>query len=1234
MSIPSGGGVHFQGELLAGDEIGNFRIQRRLGSGGMGEVFAATKNGSTQVVALKALGRTSSTNLYRFKREFRALADVRHPNLVTLHELFILPNQPAFFTMELIEGVPFTTYVRRDTAPGCVPDVPRLEAAIRQLVEGVHHLHGARCVHRDLKPSNVLVTPQGRIVILDFGLVVEAEVEGLDSGVTQAGQILGTPAYMAPEQSLSQAGPAADYYGIGVMLYECLTGQLPFSGIPLVVIMSKQEQDAPDPRTLAPDVPEHLATLCLRLLARDPDLRPSGRELLAMLEGRSSFSSQTTSSGATDTRPERKAPFVGRATEMQALRDAMNDVATSGASVTVHLFGHSGYGKSALVDRFLARARNEDHALVLRGRCFARESVAYKGVDAVVDALSVHLRRMNLSERTELRPRHVGPLSRLFPVLAGLWDEGQDPVRDQASFEPAQLRGLGLSALRQLLTQLATRRALVLCVDDLQWANLDGVDLLTWIMRPPDPPPLLLLSVFRDEREDNEVLGALTDPTALEQRDVRELEVGPLSDAAAIELGRALARANGHDDSDIENLVGRANGSPFYIGQIVADQRAASGSMASLDRIVVRRIAELPAEVRAVLACVSVAGGPISVTAIDEVTGDEPSGRPLEELCTMGLLRRSGPRSSPERRMVDTVHDRIRETTVDGLDAAERTRLHLRIATALEDTGADPEMLADHYIEGGAGARAVVHLERAAQLAAQTFAFTRAVQLLRHALDRLPAGEDPERRDRLRRTLAEQLDNLGRGPEAADLLLELARESPPEEAKRLRQEAAEQLIRAGQVDRSIELLAELLESVGETLPRTSSAAIRTFLRARLRLWFRGWSYVKRDRAEVSPDLLVRLETLLTPIVGGQEALISGALHARALPLALDAGEPKLLCMAMGAELLLQAGQGNFERARELSVECQELAAQTDDREVEVHTEVNVAFGEMLSYRPGKAWRRMARLLPKFDETPGVGWMRGSVVVRYVEVSMALGRYALLEREFPQMLATARERGNLHEIASLEAYASTVALYRGEVSRAHRHMRAARTAWTIEHYGFVSFILDTAQTLLMLGTGEVDKARAGIALFDPKMHHAGLHRFKMCVDILEKMHARIVLETMLRVGHPDPSKVRRLDKVARRWRKSKDPVMRADAMFFEAALLSLHGDIEPARRLWREAEDHCDSTNLRAPLAAARSRLAEVTEGQESRDFQALADAYFHEESIERHDLFVDVFAPAGRLAVD
>ena len=305
---------HFRGNQ-------RFAVRRQLGAGGMGEVYEAYDRESRQTVALKTLTRYDGATLYRFKREFRALADVTHPNLVSLYEL-VGEGKSWFFTMELVHGINFLDYVRgagpaagaptsvvgaasttmvsdrhptaamEDAAnPPAERDLPlvpcphpdRLRAALRQLGEGLRALHEIGRLHRDIKPSNVLVTDEGRVVLLDFGLVTESIAHGTHHSLVVAG----TPAYMSPEQGAGdELSEASDWYSVGVMLYEALTGRLPFTGGYLEVLSEKLHHEPVPPAAVTAGVPADLDALCRDLLRRDPAQRPSGAAILQRL-GRS-----------------------------------------------------------------------------------------------------------------------------------------------------------------------------------------------------------------------------------------------------------------------------------------------------------------------------------------------------------------------------------------------------------------------------------------------------------------------------------------------------------------------------------------------------------------------------------------------------------------------------------------------------------------------------------------------------------------------------------------------------------------------------------------------------------------------------------------------------------------------------------------------------------------------------------------------------------------------------------
>src|ERR1700712_2259227 len=255
--------------------LGRYEQLDVIGEGAYGVVYKALDHATGEHLALKELRHVDATSLARFKLEFRTVQEVHHPNLVRLDQLFE-EDGTWLIAMELVPGEDLLAHVYSDESALSFDEL-RLRAAFCQLADGLSALHSAGLLHRDLKPLNVRVTPAGRVVLLDFGLTAALDDE-LHSALVAK---LGTAAYMAPEQTLGQRiGPASDWYAFGVCLYEALTGFRPFDAYSFEELLVAKRTSVPDPPlSLVPDTPADLDELCARLLAIDPELRPSASEV-------------------------------------------------------------------------------------------------------------------------------------------------------------------------------------------------------------------------------------------------------------------------------------------------------------------------------------------------------------------------------------------------------------------------------------------------------------------------------------------------------------------------------------------------------------------------------------------------------------------------------------------------------------------------------------------------------------------------------------------------------------------------------------------------------------------------------------------------------------------------------------------------------------------------------------------------------------------------------------------
>ncbi|HEV7557566.1 MAG TPA: protein kinase, partial [Kofleriaceae bacterium] len=1011
-----------------------FEVIRRLGSGGTGVVYEAFDRRRDVRVALKTLRRLDSRRILQIKHEFRALANISHPNVVTLYEL-ISSGDDWFFTMELVNGVSFLDHVRPwrkgsgsqpddddSTQPpwrsrpkparsrDAVLDVAALVPAVRQLAEGLRAVHRAGKLHRDLKPSNVLVGRDGRLVICDFGLTLDLA----DSACGDARPAVGTPRYMSPEQTTgAMLDEASDWYSVGAMIYQALSGRAPFEGSAEEVIAGKRTSDAPAIDDAS--APADLIRLCMDLLARNPSARPSGSQVLTRLDV-----THHERDAGTRARAWEDAPFVGRHREMAALLEAFCE-ARAGHGTTVHVVGSSGIGKTALVRCFLDEVRLHD-AIVLAGRCYQRESVQYKAVDNLIDALCIHLMKMRHDEVAALLPADMPLLARLFPVLRRIAPRLADTLPDT---DPKELRRRAVAALRALLGKLAARRPVVVWVDDIQWGDLDSAELLAQLTNGPDAPAILLVTCCRDDDVE-------TSPVSQRLVDARIVRIDGLSPPEARELATSLLR---RDHSGLgaraDTIAAESNGVPLWVTELVLHAETGRGD--SLDHLVGQRFRDLAEPEQRLVCFVAVAGQPMPRSVITRAAQlGAVKLRVISNLIAERWVRIRGERESDE---IEIVHDRMREVVLARLSTDDLVGYHRRLAEALEaDGNATPESLVEHWLGAHDTDRASRHARQAAERAADTLAFDRAARLYQLAIDL--GHTDVETTLALREQLAHVLAHAGRGAAAAASYMAAA-SGATDRSVELRRRGAEELLRSGHFDEGFAAIRQVLAEVGLAPAKSTRRALLSIVWRRALLKLRGLGYSERDAAEVPSRDLERIDVAWSAAsaLGMIDPIRGTELQNRHLLLALASGEPYRVARGLALETTyLAIGGGKQERR---TARLADIAVSLAERVAHPHALGLAAFVRcdraflLGHWREAREHGDRAEAILR-DRCTGAGLdvpgIRGEIttIQNFTLSSLVyLGELAELGRRVPVLLADAERRADRYAANALRGWRSNV-----------------------------------------------------------------------------------------------------------------------------------------------------------------------------------------------------------------
>ncbi len=1225
---------------------GRFDLVRVLGSGAMGIVHEAMDLERGRTVALKTLSAFDADSIYRIKREFRSLAGVRHPNLVKLLELGVDEGR-WFIAMELVEGVDFLAHVRPaltaapvrstiDEATEVDPDVhveeevteavlpgppafdePRLRAALGQLVQGVAAIHAAGRLHRDLKPSNVLVDKTGRVVVLDFGLATDLWEAAILRSTRGQGKIFGTIAYMSPEQAAgNELGPPSDWYAVGVMLYEALTGKLPLVGAPVAVLLDKQRKDPMPVSALAPAAPPDLAALAMSLLARVPGERPSAAAILEQLG---------LARPTTGTFEVRRAPFVGRAEEMAALHEAF--AACRGGSLVL-VEGPAGYGKTTIVQQFLDEiAGSNPRPLVLFGRCYAEERLPYKAVDALVDGLVRHLRRQPPHRVDNLFGPEARPLARLFPVLRRL-PSLAGAEGDTALGPPEELRRRAFRALAVALGRLAAERPLVVVVEDLQFGDLDSARLFAALVGPPEPVPLLLVGTsLAGEPVARSIAGRVGRSAALSGLPVRRLSLGPLDRDASKLLAQALLESAGIQGAaaQAEWIADEARGDPRLLEALAAAGRAqvesTRGQADRLAGLLVARVQELGQAERRALEVLAVATGTIPTAVLLDAAGLASDA--LLVVRTLVETRLAG--RGPGEIGVEVASERLRSTVLEGMDPRVRAARHAALVRAMlaAESTVEPRVLIHHLRAAGDESRAARVALSAAEEAFSALAFEKAAELYQICLDLADAGSVVEWS--LLERLGTCLASAGRGRAAADAFLEAARVARPAQVPELERRAAEQLLGAGHFEEGTAALRRVLASVGLSWPKSHHSALRAAAVQRLQLKMRGLSFA--TKSEVDPVERLRLDVCWTAGTGLALFDLPRSVYfaGRLLQIAVGAGDLERLVRALAAEALLAGGarrSGTYHRRLTAALrEAAELAGGA-------YAEALVLFSSGFSaYLRGK-WREGERSLTTAldiftSACPGAAWEIHTARLMRLEALSWQGRLRDLPEDLAAARAVAEETGNLYALTTLRVCPrlSILHLAADHPDRLEREVRAALADWPDQGFHVANLYALESETLAELYRGNAAAAHERVEAAWATLAGSGLFRVALIGFEAWSLRGRAALAA----GATDRGARPVVEASISALRDMRVPGAKVESLLLRAQQAAVRGRRHEALGLFSEAESAADAAGQ--GLHAAASRLgAAVLSGDHSA--KAATERKLAAEGIRAPERFAALWAPA------
>jgi ABC-type oligopeptide transport system substrate-binding subunit/predicted Ser/Thr protein kinase len=734
----------------AGVELLNnrYRLEMELGRGGMGSVHRAHDTLLDRTVAVKLLRETDGAGRERLLREAKAAAHLNHPHIVAVHDVGVA-GEATYIVMEYVEG----DSLDKRAHPGLAETV----GYAGQVLEALEHAHAHGIVHRDVKPENIMVTPGGKVKLMDFGLA-----RPIASRITSEGALVGTVFYVAPEQALGQAiDGRADLYALGVVLYELVAGRLPFTAEdPLAVISQHLYAPVVPPSTYNPALPPVLESLILSLLSKQADDRPPSaalvREALEAMELTAPAPRQAGAGLAGIARGR----FVGRERELALCKSAWLE-AVAGARRVVLVEGEAGVGKTRLATEVASQVTVLGGRL-LRGECYAEGAAPYAPIGEIIrESLAGDgAKDLNLPGTV------LNDLAVLSPALRRSTRSRPGGVPAEASAELPRL----CESVVWLLERLSQRAPVMLLIEDLQWADSGTLCLVRYLAHRAQVTELCLLAMltFRpvESVQARGLYSFLRELGRTGQTTIVELK--PFTRDETRRMLEAMFQREITEEF-LEGIQQETGGNPFFVeeacktlvtqGKLYLEAgrwergkaMAELGIPQSLRTAILERFTRLTPEAQDCLRRAAIIGQEFEVCVLQlasDLSRDQLDAC-LEEAERAQFIHVPRGESVAGQRYA-FAHALMTQTIAAELSAIRTSRLHARVGEAIERAHAGrledmAPALGRHFARAGQADKAVGYLLAAGDAAQSALAFEDAIEAYEQAVSILDLLMDDAR---------------------------------------------------------------------------------------------------------------------------------------------------------------------------------------------------------------------------------------------------------------------------------------------------------------------------------------------------------------------------------------------------------------------------------------------------------------------------------------------------------